>query len=54
MVQIQRDDGIVPTNEEHPLLKYLVDKILEFNRICKRRKGKRRDSDREQAEEESE
>jgi hypothetical protein len=44
-VEAQRDDEVVPSHEKSELLERVIDRILEFNRNCKRRKGKKKDSD---------
>lgn len=38
----------MPSAEHSPLLEKTVNRILEFNRNCKRRKGKRKDSENEE------
>ncbi len=45
LVEAQRDDEVVPSHEKSELLERVIDRILEFNRNCKRRKGKKKDSD---------
>lgn len=45
MVEIQRDESIIPTEDRQNQLEDAVERILDFNRNCKRRKGKRRDSE---------
>jgi len=41
----------VPTSERHSLFENTIERILEFNRNCKRRKGKRKDSEDDDFEE---
>jgi hypothetical protein len=48
LVKIQRDEDLIPSAEHSPLLEKAVNRILEFNRNCKRRKGKRKDSENEE------
>lgn len=45
LVEIQRDDSIVPSSQRNAQLEEAVELILEFNRNCKRRKGKKKDSE---------
>jgi hypothetical protein len=53
LVEIQRDEGLEATEQREPLLEEAVERLLEFNRNCKRRKGKRHDSMSEAEEEKS-
>jgi hypothetical protein len=51
LVDLQRDENIVPTYDRHPFFEDTIERILDFNRNCKRRKGKRKDSEEENSEE---
>lgn len=42
LVEIQLNEDIQPTSARCPVLEEAVDMILEFNRNCKRRKGKKK------------
>ena len=52
LIYIQRDDKIIPTGQYNDALVNTIDKILEFNRNCNRRKGKKKDSEEEHQESE--
>jgi hypothetical protein len=45
LIEIQRNDNIIASVEYNEKLVETIDKILEFNRNCKRRKGKKKDED---------
>lgn len=49
-MQIQRDEDIVAGEERNELLEEAVQRIMDFNRNCKRRKAKRKDSEDQQEE----
>jgi hypothetical protein len=51
-VEIQRDDDIVPSGDYNDKLEETIEHILEFNRNCKRRKGKKKDSENEGSDDE--
>lgn len=55
LVEIQRDESIVPSAEHNGQLEEAVSSILEFNRNCRRKKfAKKDEEENEEASEEEE